>query len=476
MRLGNEYSAQSLIQSSEDNFSGNGIGIVHFGVGAFHRAHQAVYTHDVLVKHGGDWRILGVSLQSTETVDALNFQDGIYSLIVRGEKKSTLRIIESIKHTVAAARGTDQLFKYLASPQTRIVSMTVTEKAYGILREAEKVDIKHESIAYDLANPDTPKGIIGIITKGLKLRKEKGLNPFTVMCCDNLPQNGDLIRAGVIDFARHINQPELAEWIIKVGAFPNSMVDRITPATTPKLIDETSKLLGAEDLVPIETEPFSQWVVEENFSDGRPKWEDVGVLFVDDVAPYEHMKLRMLNGAHSLIAYIGFCSGHKYVRDAMVDKTITQLVETHMIAASKTLAPLGNIKFDAYSKELIERFKNQNIEHETYQIAMDGSQKMPQRIFEPAVDSLHLGLSIEPFAFATAAWIFYCSGKHKEGSSYALRDPREAELISAFNSGDGISYNICNAFFELPDLFPIELIENSKWNTAVTNYLKTMMG
>lgn len=469
-KLDNTYTPNNQIERVED-LSHSGIGIVHFGVGAFHRAHQAVYTHDAIVKHGGDWRILGVNLQSTETVDALNSQDGIYSLTVRGSNETHVRLIKSIKTVEAASRGTDTLFEYLAKPEVRIVSMTVTEKAYGILRDEGSVDPQHKSIAHDLANPDEPKGIIGIITKGFKLRKAQGLKPFTVLCCDNLPQNGDLVRDGIIDFAKRIADPELAKWIEEEGRFPNSMVDRITPASTKAFIEETATYLGANDLVPVETEAFSQWVIEDKFVDGCPRWSDVGVLFVDEVLPYENMKLRMLNGTHSLIAYVGFLSGHQYVRDVMSDEALIGLVKNHMAAAAQTLSPLKSVNFQDYAEQLIDRFKNPNIAHETYQIAMDGSQKMPQRIFEPALDALRLGASIKPFAYACAVWILYCSGTHEDGTTYALRDPRENELLDAHKSGEGNAQKIANTFFELPDLLPSELTGNAEWTNAVINYL-----
>lgn len=474
MKLDKAYQ-HHLIEGSKDDFSNHGVGIVHFGVGAFHRAHQAIYTHDVLKQHGGDWRILGVSLQSTQIAEALNEQDGVYSLIQRGTDTLNIRLIKSIQSVEAAVNDKEAIFNYLSSTQTRIVSMTVTEKAYGILREEGRVDLTHDSIAHDVSNPDNPVGIIGMIVKGLQLRKALGLKPFTVLCCDNLPQNGDLICKGVLDFTRQINEHELAVWIETNGAFPNSMVDRITPATTSNLIDEVARQFGIVDKMPVETELFSQWVIEDKFCNKRPKWEDVGVIFVKDVAPYEHMKLRMLNGAHSLIAYLGFLSGHKFVRDVMEDKDIAPLVENHMSAAAQTLSPIANVDFASYAGDLLVRFENPHIAHETYQIAMDGSQKMPQRIFEPAVDSLKAGLSIESFALATAAWMFFCAGKHESLGAYKLRDPREEDLINAYHNGGGDADQILGAFSKLPDLFPIELAANEVWNSSVTKQLQSMI-
>lgn len=473
--LNAEFKANSSVKSASDDFTNNGIGIVHFGTGAFHRAHQAVYTHDVLKMHGSDWRILGVSLQSTHVADDLNGQDGIYTLAIRQENGLDLKLIKSIASVEAAVRSKTNIFKYLASPDTHIVSMTVTEKAYGIHRETGKIDLNHPAIAHDLDNPQDPSGVLGMIVLGLRLRKEQGVKPYTVLCCDNLPQNGDLVKKGVLDFARSIGQEELAQWIDAEGAFPNSMVDRITPATTIELVEEVSQELGAKDKVPIETEPFSQWVIEDNFVTGRPQWEDAGALFVNSVEPYEHMKLRMLNGTHSFLAYMGFCSGHKYVRDVMADKNILPLVANHINAASQTLTELEEIEFDDYAAQLVERFKNPNIAHETYQIAMDGSQKMPQRIFQPAIDAMKKDVALDPFAMATAAWIYYCRGKHNNGDEYALRDPREGELMQAFKSGGTNPSAITDAFHELPDLIPDELAKSAKWKKAVENSLENLL-
>jgi len=461
-----------IIQGAQDDFSNSKIGIVHFGVGAFHRAHQAVFTHDVLAKDGGDWRILGVSLQSTHIADALNTQDGHYTVVDRSADQTNLRVIKSIARVETAARAKENIFETLASPNIFIVSMTVTEKAYGIIMQSGKVDLDHPAIAHDIHNPDDPIGVVGFIVKGLKLRRAKGLKPFTVLCCDNLPQNGDLVRKGVLDFTLRISEPELANWIENDGAFPNSMVDRITPAPKSKLVDEVSECLRYIDRLPVETESYSQWILENNFAGKRPAWEDVGVLIVDEVEPYEKMKLRMLNGAHSLTAYIGFLSGKAYVRDVMADEEMAQLVMRHIQAAAQTLTPLNGMDFEEYGGQLAQRFANPNIAHETFQIAMDGSQKMPQRIFEPALVSLKRGLSIDPFALATAAWIRFCSGCHDNGDLYTVSDPRSQELAETFTAGNTDASQICDRFCQLNDLVPKDLADSKAWCVAVSNYLE----
>ncbi|MEO9458837.1 MAG: mannitol dehydrogenase family protein [Lentilitoribacter sp.] len=458
----------------------HGIGIVHFGPGAFHRAHQAHYTDKVLSEFGGDWRILAVSLKSTKTVDDLNAQDGRYSLLIKSNgSENYLNVIGAIARAEAAVRSNAHVFETLSSPNTHILSLTVTEKAYGIDRQSGQVDHAHSDIAHDLVNPDKPIGVIGMIVKGLSLRMKSGLPPFTVLCCDNLPNNGDLLRSGVLDFANQTDE-KLAEWISSFGCFPNTMVDRITPAATQNLYDNVAEILCVADNLAIETEPFTQWVIEDKFCGPRPCWEKVGALIVDDVAPYEHMKLRMLNGAHSLIAYLGHLHDCKYVRDAMANADISQLVKRHFSAAANTLSPLEGVDFSHYADELTQRFENRNIAHETYQIAMDGTQKLPQRVFAPAVDALNANQALDSFALATAAWMQYCyigikGHSVKNIGAYPLRDPRETEIADVLNGVELNADEIQKRLSGLSDFVPVELLSSDEWQRLVTLNLRHLL-
>jgi len=423
----------------------HGTGIVHIGPGAFHRAHQAVYTDDELARHDGDWRIEGVALRSTGVADALNAQGGRYTLVIREAGGTVYRPVNSIARVHAAARGMGPVWHALSRPYTRIVSLTVTEKAYA-----------------DRA----PGGVADVLAWGLDLRRRAGGDPFTVLSCDNLPDNGAVLRAAVMRAAEGVN-PALAEWIAERGRFPSTMVDRITPATGEALLAEVARETGFPDRAPVETEPFSQWVVEDDFVCGRPEWQDVGVLMVPDVAPFERMKLRMLNGAHSMLAYAGFLSGHRYVRDVMADAALSALVERHIMAAAGTLDPLAGVDFAEYGRDLLARFRNPHIAHETYQIAMDGSQKMPQRLFAPALDALDRGQDARAFAFAAAAWLRYLDGRHDDGRAYDLRDPRAEELGEAVVQG-------VDAVFALPGLVPPRLAAHSGYTRAVAGWLSVM--
>ena len=451
----------------------HGVGIAHLGVGAFHKAHQAVYTDSAIAAEGGNWRIIGVSLRGTSAAAALNPQNGLYSLIERGEEGVGARLIGSLAHVVAATREPAAALGALCDPAIRIVSLTVTEKAYGIDLAGGAIDPTHPAVAADLKTPRTPAGVLGLIVESLRRRRGDGIEPFTVLCCDNLPRNGLLVRSGVVEFARRA-APDLTDWIAGNVAFPNTMVDRITPAPTARTLDEARRLTGVEDLAAVETEPFSQWVIEDAFPAGRPAWEAGGALFAADVAPFEKMKLRMLNGAHSMLAYAGFLSGHALVRDVMEDRALARLVARHISAAAATLAPLPGIDFAQYGAELEARFRNPYIAHETYQIAMDGTLKLPQRLLQPAEEALRADRDPVPFAFAVAAWMRYCCGKTDKGEAYALRDPRESEIRSALEGArEGV--DISDRLHAMPNLIAPALSRNPRWRNEVASALDAML-
>lgn len=446
----------------------HGCGIVHLGLGAFHRAHQAAMTDAALASEGGDWRITGVSLRSRSVVDALEAQNCLYTLLERDAQGVRGRVIGAIGKAIAAdPRAT---LDALCEPATRIVTLTVTEKGYGINRETGGPDLSTPVIAHDLAHLDAPSGVLGLLAVALSARRNAGLSPFTVLCCDNLPDNGQFLKNGVTGFARHMDVG-LADWIVANVAFPSSMVDRITPAASDTTRADAHALTGCSDLCAIETEPFCQWVIEDNFPQGRPAWEAGGALFVDDVAKFEHMKLRVLNGAHSMLAYTGFLSGKQYVREVMADANLAKLVRRHLRAAAKTLEPLSMIDYDIYARELEARFSNPAIAHETYQIAMDGTQKLPQRIFAPALDAIASGQDIRPFAFATAMWMRYCLGVDDTGAPYEIRDPYEAEIKAALDAQPRDGFQISKALQMRLDLFPTKLKENTDWQKLVAEIL-----
>ncbi len=449
-------------------------GILHIGCGAFFRAHLAACTNAALARGGGNWRIVAANLRSRGDIDALNAQGGLYTLLERSKEGAAVKVIASISHAIAATDHRDRLLQALADPAIRIVSLTVTEKAYGIDRGALDIDPAHASVAADLAHPEEPAGVLGYLVQGLALRRKAGHAPPTILCCDNLPQNGKLLRAGVLGFARRVD-PDLADYIARSVAFPSTMVDRITPASTDQTRRDALQLTGLQDEAAVETEPFFQWVIEDNFPTGRPQWEAGGAVFVSDVEPYEDMKLRMLNGAHSMLAYGGFLSGHKYVRDVMADPALSRLVARHLRAAAATLKPLDGIDLGDYAAQLIARFSNPAIAHETYQIAMDGTQKIAQRLASPAAHALQAGQDIRPFAFAVALWMRYCTGATDDGAPYDLRDPQSGRIAAIAAASQGNPKALVSGLMKIGGAFPAALSQSPDFQSAVLDCLKGLL-
>ncbi|MDK9695724.1 MAG: mannitol dehydrogenase family protein, partial [Siculibacillus sp.] len=395
-------------------------GIVHLGIGAFHRAHQAVHT-DAVLAEDPSWGILGVSLRSTDTRDALAAQDWLYTVSAVDGSGARRRVVGSSTGVVVAPEDPTRVPRVLADPRVRIVSTTVTEKGYshdpstGRLREDDP-DIRH-----DLADLDRPKTTLGVIASGLKARRAAGLPPFTVLACDNLPSNGHTLRGLVVRFAELVDR-DFGAWVAGEVRFPSTMVDRIVPATTDADRAAVSAALGLEDAWPIMTEPFSQWVVEDDFSLGRPAWEKTGAEFVKDVAPYELMKLRMLNGSHSTLAYLGYLMGHETVAAAMGEPALARLVADLMAKESAPTLPALAVDLSAYRADLLARFRNPALKHRTWQIAMDGSQKLPQRLLGTIRDRLRIGAPIDRLALGVAAWMRYVTGIDEKGDAIDVRD------------------------------------------------------
>ncbi|MGI2033575.1 mannitol dehydrogenase family protein [Rhizobium panacihumi] len=433
-------------------------GIVHIGLGAFHRAHQAVFTQRALESAFGPWGIVAVNLRSPEPVKAMAEQDGLFSVIVRGEGDDKAEVIGATVGWICAAEDRVRVLDLLSSEEIRIVTLTVSEKAYGLDPVSGGLDVAHPAVAADLANPHEPVGVLGFLVEGLALRRANGLSPFTVLCCDNLPSNGHIVQRLVLDMAER-RDPELARWIRENGAFPSSMVDRIVPAATDETRARAQNLLGVEDSLAIETEPFMQWVIEDRFVSGRPQWEAGGALFVDNVEPYEKMKLRLLNGGHTLIAHLGLLHGLDYVRDVMGVPELRALVERHMKAVLPTLDPVPGIDLDDYTRQLIARFANPAIAHRNVQIASDSTQKLPQRIFAPAVEALAAGGDAAEFAYVVAAWIAAVVKQQD------CNDPRREEILGAARTVDAADPSA--SFLAIEGLFPDVLVRARGWRDLV---------
>ncbi|RWL43542.1 MAG: mannitol dehydrogenase family protein [Mesorhizobium sp.] len=405
-------------------------GIVHLGVGAFHRAHQAAYVDACLADGESNWGIVGVSLRSPDTRDALKPQDGLYTLAIRDSAGEQLQVIGSIQSLLVAPEDPGAVLAALTDPRIRIVTLTITEKAY--LRAADgNLDGGHPDIVHDLANPGSPKTAHGFLAESLARRRAAGTPPFTVLCCDNLPANGATLHRLLIEFAR-LRDADLARHVADEVAFPSSMVDRIVPATTDADRTRIGQQLGVEDAWPVMTEPFRQWVVEDRFPAGRPAWERFGVTMVEDVGPFEDMKLRLLNGPHSGIAYLGLLSGHATVDRAFADPSIRQFVDWLWAEAIPTLPQDAGLDPIPYTAELADRFSNTALAHRTAQIANDGSQKLPQRIVASALARLEAGLLPEHLSLVVAAWIAACAARGSSLPEGHFTDPLDAALGELF--------------------------------------------
>jgi len=442
-------------------------GIVHLGVGAFHRAHQAVYTDDVL-ERDPRWGIVAASLRSPDTYDALEPQNGLYTLSVRSSEGEALRVIGAISRIIVAPQAIKDLLRVMTDPKTRIVSLTVTEKGYchdpatGALNEA------HPDIVHDLANLHIPRSAPGFIVEALRRRRIARVPPFTVLTCDNLPSNGRTVKRVLARFAELVD-PDLGRFVGDEVSCPSTMVDRIVPATSDEDRERIGKALGVRDAWPVVTEPFTQWVIEDRFPQGRPAWEETGAEFVADVEPYEHMKLRLLNGSHSTLAYLGYLSGYETVADTMADPAFVRLIEGLMDEeVTPTLHMPEGADLSSYKRALIARFKNPALRHRTWQIAMDGSQKLPQRLLGTVRDRLREDAPIKRLALGVAAWMRYVTGIDEKGAPIDVRDPMAARLRELADRAGGSAERLAGELFSLREIFGDDLPNDPRFTGTVT--------
>jgi fructuronate reductase len=447
-------------------------GIVHLGIGAFHRAHQAVVNDDLLAAGATDWGIIGASLRSADTQQALAPQDGLYTVAVRSGAGTQHRVVGSVLATEVARHNPARLIARMADPAIRIVSLTVTEKGYCHTPQTGELDANHPDIIHDLAHPDAPRSAPAFIVAALVQRQAAGTAPFTVLSCDNLSANGHTVKRILTQFAR-LRSPELGNWIADQVACPSTMVDRIVPETTDADRAAVSAELGMTDAWPVITEPFTQWIVEDNFVAGRPDFARAGVQLVTDVTPFEHMKLRLLNASHSALAYLGYLAGHETIAAAMADDCFAAFARGVMEDAAVTLSMPEGTDLAAYSSSLLERFANPALRHRTWQIAMDGSQKLPQRLLGTMQDRLRKGLSIDTHALAVAGWMRYVTATDEQGQPIDVRDPIAAELAAIAGTAGPVADRLAPALLDMRSIFG-EFGNDPRLRTAVTRALSRL--
>ena len=443
-------------------------GVVHLGIGAFHRAHQATVFDDVL--NAGDlrWGIVAASLRSPLVRDQMAPQDGLYTMLVRDDSSERARIIGAVQRVIVAPEEPLALLDALASPHTHIVTLTITEKGYK-LDPATGELIEHDpELAADLASLNRPQTAPGYLVAALAKRKALGLPPFTAISCDNLPHNGRRLRNAVLALAHRHDAP-LAEWIAEEGAFPETMVDRIVPATTAEDVTVLAARLEVADQAMVKTEPFVQWVIEDRFCGPRPEF-GAGVQLTAAVAPWEEAKLRLLNGAHSGIAYLGGLAGIEHVHEVLALPAARVFVEALWDEAQTTLSPPPELDIALYRRELMARFDNPTLRHRTRQIAMDGSQKLPQRLLAPIAARLATGKGIKALSLAVAAWLRWQAGQDDLGNAHDVDDPL-AGMIAARLKGAGTTEDRVAAILRVDAVVPPALAENGAFRMALTRWL-----
>jgi len=448
-------------------------GIVHFGVGGFHRAHQAMYL-DRLMNEGKalDWAVCGVGVMPADRrmADALAAQDCLYTVVVKAPDGTwTARVIGSIREYLFAPDDPEAVVEKMADPRTRIVSLTVTEGGYNFNAVTGEFDASFPDVAADLQPGAVPRTTFGLVTEALSRRRERGVGPFTIMSCDNIQGNGDAARRSFVAFAT-LRDADLGAWVAESVPFPNSMVDRITPVTTPDDIAEVSRRFGIDDRWPVVCEPFTQWVLEDDFVAGRPPFEDAGVQVVADVEPYELMKLRLLNASHQALCYFGHLAGYRLVHEVCQDPLFARFLLAYMDReATPTLEPVPGIDLDAYKHQLIERFSNAGVRDTVARLCAESSDRIPKWLLPVIRHNLESGGEISRSAGVVASWARYAEGVDEQGEPIEVVD-RLRDTLMAYARRQ---HDDPLAFVSNRELFG-DLVDHERFATAYREALSSL--
>lgn len=433
--------------------------MVHIGFGAFHRAHQALCS-DKLAEQGSDWGYCEVNLNSGDLIQALREQNLLFTLTEMADDALHTRVIGVITQALhGKSDGIEAVINAMSQPEVAIVSMTVTEKGYCHQPASGNLNPDHPDIVHDLQNPDSPRSLPGLILAAIRRRRDQALPAFSVMSCDNMPENGHVTRNVIVQLAQR-QDAALAEYIQQHITFPSTMVDRIVPAMTDAAFAALNARLGCSDPVAVEAEPFFQWVVEDNFVNGRPAWEKAGAELVSDVLPYEEMKLRMLNGSHSFLAYLGFLAGYEYISDCMADPHFRAAARSLMVDEQAPTLRTQGVDLNAYADSLIARYENRAIKHRTGQIATDGTQKLPQRMLDSLRWHLQRGSDCDLLLLGVAGWMRYVGGIDEKGQPIEIRDPMKAQLAECVASSEEGEARV-RALLSMREVFGDDLAQNA---------------
>ena len=449
------------------------VGIVHFGTGGFHRAHQAMYV-DQLMNQGLalDWGICGVGIMPADQRmrDALKSQDSLFTLVTKHpDGHYEARVIGSIIDFLYAPDDFEKVIETLAAPSTRIVSLTITEGGYNFHHVTGEFDYDNPAVVKDLEGKAPPATVFGLVTEALRRRRERGIPPFTVMSCDNIQSNGDVAKKMFTAFALR-KDPALGEWIVANVAFPNAMVDRITPVTATSDIEQVAQRFGIEDAWPVVCEPFTQWVLEDHFPLGRPPFEKAGVQLVKDVVPYELMKLRLLNASHQALTYFGYLSGYRFAHEVTQDPLFETFLLNYMEhEGSPTLMPVPGVDLDLYRRTLIARFANPEVRDTLARLCAESSDRIPKWLVPVIRANLASGGEIRRSAAVVASWARYAEGKDEQGEPITVVDRMKDELMAVAAQNRG---NI-KAFIENRKVFG-DLCDNPRFVEAYTEALTSL--
>ncbi|WP_323845714.1 mannitol dehydrogenase family protein [Microbulbifer magnicolonia] len=450
-------------------------GIVHIGIGNFHRAHQAVYVDDLLAKSGEDWRITAISLRKPDMRDRMQLQDCLYTLCESCSEGEHLRVIGSVESVLVAPENPSAVIDALASENTYVVTVTVTEKGYYLIPGEWELDLANPDIAADIADSESPKTLFGFLLAACKLRRERGQRGFSILSCDNLPENGGLLKSCLLAVAR-LKDQSLAYWIEENLGFCSTMVDCMVPATTVELVKRIQSDTGYRDMACLQSEAFRQWVIEDNFVTKCPDWRAVGVMVVEDVAPFERMKLRLLNGSHSALAYMGRLLDYNYIHEAvgneLLQRFVVALMRRELMA---TLAGVEGVDLPRYCEQVLARFANPAIPYTCMQVASDSSQKLAQRLLQPANELNALGRPCPMICVVIAAWLAFLFRSRCAGKETNIGDPGAAGLIGVMqklgNMGNFPSDNHVRVLLMRAGVVPAALLSSDAFVVAVARAL-----
>ncbi len=442
--------------------------IAHIGFGAFHRAHQAVAADRLASEHASDWGYVEINLVGGEQQIAdIKQQDHLWSVSEMAADGWHTRVVGVATQALhVSIDGLEAVLDALSDPDIAIVSITVTEKGYCHHPASGQLNTGHEMIQHDIRHPETPRSLPGVILAAIKRRRERGLPPFSVMSCDNMPENGHVTRNVILQLAAQQDE-ELATWIAAHLSFPSTMVDRIVPAVTSETLAQLTEQLGMADPAGVACEPFFQWVIEDNFVSGRPQWEQVGAELVSDVLPYEEMKLRMLNGSHSLLAYLGYLAGYDHISDCMQDDNFVRAARHLMLAEQAPTLRTTDIDLGAYADALIQRYRNPALKHRTWQIAMDGTQKLPQRWLDSIRWHLNNGSDFPMLALGVAGWMRYVGGIDEQGKPIDISDPLK-DLLAQRVAQTADGGERIDALLSIEAVFGTQLAHNPRFVEPVS--------